>query len=121
MTLLHVLDHDRSVGGADGTMLRGLAAAFRRVRGVVGRTSSREAGLGTWAGFLPAEPGHSLWDDDELWDDDDDASILIACAWCGRYRMGYTWTTLTAVPEGGRVSHGICPHCFASVGGNAFR
>jgi hypothetical protein len=43
--------------------------------------------------------------------------VIVACAWCERYRVGDGWSTLAPVPRGGRVSHGICPACLASVMG----
>jgi hypothetical protein len=87
--------------------LRGLTTPPHGTCGA-GTASSHRAGLGTEAQLLPAGPGRGR-------QRDDDAVLLVACASCERYRVGDVWTTLAAVPQSGRVSHGVCPACLAAV------
>jgi hypothetical protein len=49
-------------------------------------------------------------------------SVVVRCAWCGRYAIGARWyepavwrLLLHARKRRGLISHGICPRCWQEI------
>lgn len=50
-----------------------------------------------------------------LGDRDCHEPLVVACAWCGRYRVGRSWLTAVDASMLTNASHGICPGCLAKL------
>ena len=48
-----------------------------------------------------------------------DGAFISRCAWCGRYRIGDDWMTVSRsrVIHQSRTTHGICEDCMAALRG----
>ena len=56
---------------------------------------------------------------DKIWEAYETGSVLLACAWCNRVRIGEEWLepekgVLSTIDERMTISHSICPPCAAS-------
>lgn len=61
----------------------------------------------------PADEGSVF---DVIWARFEEGRMIPQCAWCGRVRLGRTWThpppgALAAIDARLTVSHSICPEC----------